>query len=196
MRNFVSRTDRLQHFSYRFHSGKVYGIVGGPSQGAWALSYLLSGNYKKFQGDIQINDRPAERDILHINGWYIGEGIRRGLFKRQLTIREQLEMGVSIDYTVDHLIEVFGLAPSRLDREMRYISNERWNASAAIGLAHGKQIFCFPWLNDEWKNAISGRMAHCSDILRRSNRILLIPVSNLSVVEDFIDEAVYLSPNK
>ncbi|MEK5236063.1 hypothetical protein NST99_10230 [Paenibacillus sp. FSL L8-0470] len=141
MWNFVSWTDQLQHFSCRFDSGKVYGIVGQPTKGGWALSYLLSGNCKKFQGDILINDRLVERNLLYTKGWYVGEGLKGGLFKRQLTVREQLERGISVDYTVDELIDSFELSPSRLDREIRYISNERWNASAAIGLAHGKQVF-------------------------------------------------------
>lgn len=193
IRNFDSWTDQLQHFSYRFHSGKVYSIISQPNKGGWALSYLLSGRCKKFHGEIVINDRPISGEMIYTVGWYVGEGLKSGLFKKEMTVREQLERGTSINYSVDNLIDTFELSPSRLDREIRYISNERWNASAAIGLAYEKHVFCFPWLDDEWTNLIRGRLAHCSDVLRKSNKILLIPVSNSSKVEDFIDEAVYLT---
>ncbi|WP_019909196.1 hypothetical protein [Paenibacillus sp. HW567] len=198
MFNFESGKDSLEHFSYRFMPGKTYALVNNAGEGGWALSYLLSGKGKEYKGEISIDGKKIEIGLLGSYGWYAGEGIqsKSPFFKKRMTIREQLEIGTSEEHTVDKLIESFELAPSRLDRDMKHISNERWNASVAIGLAHEKQVFCFPWLDDMWKNAIIGRLAHCSTILKQNNCILLIPVQNISNIENFIDDAVYLKVKK
>ncbi|MCE3202637.1 hypothetical protein [Paenibacillus sonchi] len=192
--NFESRKDSLEHFSYRFIPGKTYALVNNIGEGGWALSYLLSGREKGYKGVISIDGNKIERGLLGSFGWYVGEGIqsKAPFYKKSLTVREQLEIGTSEEHTVDKLIKAFELAPSRLDRDMKHISNERWNASIAIGLAHEKQVFCFPWLNDMWKNAILARLAHCSTILKQNKCILLIPVQNILNIENFIDDVVYL----
>lgn len=194
MLNFQSRKDSLKHFSYYFTPGKTYGLVCNVGEGGWALSYLLSGREQKFSGWITINGKKMERGTLDSYGWYVGEGIQSSTlwYNKKLTIREQLELGTTKEHSVNELIRVLELAPSRLDREIRHISNERWNASIAIGLAHEKQVFCFPWLSDMWKEALTARLIHCSNVLRQYNRILIIPVENTSKLEDCIDEFVYL----
>ncbi|WP_019911902.1 hypothetical protein [Paenibacillus sp. HW567] len=110
-----------------------------------------------------------------------------------MTVRQQLEMGTAEKHAIDTLVEYLELAPSRLDRDLSHISNERWNASVAIGLAHEKQVFCFPWLSEMWKNAIIARLEHCSTVLKLNNCMLLIPVQNISNIENFIDDVVYLN---
>ncbi|WP_405116037.1 hypothetical protein MHH28_14510 [Paenibacillus sp. FSL K6-1217] len=194
MLNFESKKDSLKHFSYRFTSGKTYAIENNIGEGGWALSYLLSGREQRYSGDIIIDGNKIERDKLNIYGWYVGEGIQSKvpLYKKSLTVREQLELGTSKRHGVKDLIDAFELAPSRLDREIKHISNERWNASIAIGLAHEKQVFCFPWLNDMWKEALIARLAHCSKLLKQYNCIFLIPVQSLTNIESCIDEVVYL----
>lgn len=111
---------------------------------------------------------------------------------KELTIREQLESAASSNYSVSELVDLFGLAPTRMDRVMRYISNERWNASTAIGLTYGKRIFCFPWLEDSIKNLISYRVQYCCEFLKQNNCISVVPVHSNSIVEDFADEIIVL----
>lgn len=192
--NFESRKDSLKHFSYRFTSGKTYALVNNIGEGGWALSCLLSGREQRYSGGIAIDGNKIERGELSAYGWYVGEGIQSKVpfYKKGMTVREQLESGTSKEHSVEELIDAFELAPSRLDREIKHISNERWNASIAIGLAHEKQVFCFPWLSDMWKEAIIARLAHCSTLLKQYNCILLIPVQSLTNLESCIDESVYL----
>ncbi|MNI18859.1 hypothetical protein D3C73_722790 [compost metagenome] len=142
-----------------------------------------------------MNNALSNYTILRTSGWYIGEGLLiRNMFGfyRKMTIREQLARYNSSSYTIDELIDLFELSPSRLDREMKYISNERWNASTAIGLANGKLVFAFPWLDDIWKDAIKVRIRHCSRILKQNNCIVIIPTTNLYLIEDIVDEIIYL----
>jgi len=109
-----------------------------------------------------------------------------------MTIREQLESSLSSRYSVDELMDLFELAPSRMDRTIKFISNERWNASTAIGLANGKRIFCFPWLEDSVKIIIRERLRLCSEIIENNKCMMIIPVQSASIVEDFVDEIIYI----
>lgn len=195
MRNFNSWPETLSSFSYTFSSGNVYAIISEPGGGGWALSYLLAGRVRSYKGNIYINRELLHSRMLGKYGWYVGEEMQERTltsFFRQKTVREQLESCNLDSSVVDRLIDMFELSPSRLDRQIKYISNERWNASAAIGLGLGRQVFCFPWLDDMWKSAIRERLRHCSEILRQNNCIVIIPTSNLQIINDFVDEIVYL----
>ncbi|GAB6988155.1 hypothetical protein [Paenibacillus pini] len=109
-----------------------------------------------------------------------------------MTIREQLERATSNHFSMSELIYLLELSPSRLDREMKHISNERWNASIAIGMGQGKRIFCFPWLNHVWKDALKVRLEHCSGVLKQLNCILLIPTHSPTIIEDIVDEMIFI----
>ncbi|MWC29494.1 hypothetical protein [Paenibacillus sp. MMS18-CY102] len=157
---------------------------------------MLSGRTMNYKGEIMMNDQLIKTEMLREMGWYIGEGVeeRRSFFGKAKgkTITEQLQVNQNKQYISKQLIEIFALSPSRLDREMKYISNERWNASAAIGLASGKRIFCFPWLDDSVNEIIRARLQLCSNVLKKNNCILIIPIQSESIVEGFADEIIYL----
>lgn len=193
--NFSSWEDSLKHFSFTFTSSHVYAIVSESGSGGWALSYLLSGKSKAYTGKIFKDGNLIRYHWLQENGWYVGEGLPQKRILRpwkELTICQQLESGVTSAFSVSELMEAFELTPDRMDREMKYSSNERWNASCAIGIAHGKLIFCFPWLEDSVKNIIRMRLRHCSEILKQNNCIVIIPVESDSIVKDFVDEIIYI----
>lgn len=195
MLNFESIHENLSRFSCKFHMGNAYAIVSEPGKGGWALSYLLAGRARNYKGNIYLDRELANSHMLLSYGWYVGEGLQdKNMFglHRNMTIREQLASCDLSDYTMDKLIDLFELSSSRLDRPMKFISNERWNASTAIGLANGKQIFCFPLLDDTWKDAIKVRLRHCSEILKQNNCLVIIPSPSLHIIEDFVDEVVYV----
>ncbi|EFM08679.1 hypothetical protein PaecuDRAFT_4473 [Paenibacillus curdlanolyticus YK9] len=189
MMNFKSIAEHLRLFSHVFTQGKTYAIIGEQGMGGGALSYLLSGRVRSYRGHIFINNNRCDTMTLQQAGWYVGEGTAENK-----TIREQLESAPpSVHTTTSQLIDRFELSESRLDREMRYISNERWNASTAIGMAFGKSIYCFPWLDDTVKEIIRARLKHCSAVLKQNNHILIIPAHSTSIIEEFADEIVYLN---
>ncbi|BBH19479.1 hypothetical protein Back11_08240 [Paenibacillus baekrokdamisoli] len=195
---FPSWMDNLDSFSHEFETGKVYAVVSEPGYGGWALSYLLSGKTKGFTGDIYINDTRITSDSLSsYGGWYLGEGVTRKKnifgFKRELTVREQIECAPSNQYSLEELIQLFDLSLTRIERAFRYISNERWNASTAIGLIYGKQIFCFPYIKDDVKDIIWYRLKYNSAIIKQHKGITIIPVQSASIVEEFVDEIIYLT---
>ncbi|WP_060860733.1 hypothetical protein [Paenibacillus riograndensis] len=194
MMNFKRGEERLERFSYRFLPGRTYGVVCEAGHGGWALSYLLSGLVTAFEGTVRINKKIVQPEELRFYGWYLGQALpaSRNFFKKKMTIRRQLEYGTSKKYRVADLIERFELAPSRLDRELRHVSNERWNASAAIGLMHEKQVFCFPWLDEVWVEAIRVRLQTCSALLNEYGCITIIPIQNPTKIDHFIDEVLVI----
>ncbi|REE91367.1 hypothetical protein A8990_10572 [Paenibacillus taihuensis] len=94
--------------------------------------------------------------------------------------------------SLEELINRFELSPTRLDRIFQHVGNERFNASTAVGLLHGRQIFCFPWIG-EAKNILSYRLGFNSALIKQQNGITIIPVQSASVVEEFADEVIYLN---
>lgn len=192
--NMDPMPDKLSSFSYSFKEAHVYGIISQPGGGAWALSYLLAGRVRKYSGTIIMNGEKANGGLLESNSVYVGEGLQAGRWIWSInrkTILEQLEEGDS-SYSVGELIELLDLSDSRMDRSIQYISNERWNASVAIGLAHSRQLFCFPWFDSAWKSINRGRLKHCAEVLRANKKIMIIPSDSTLYLENIVDEIIYL----
>ncbi|MDQ0058608.1 hypothetical protein [Paenibacillus harenae] len=109
------------------------------------------------------------------------------------TVQQLLEEDPKLsEEAVRSAVEELELSPSRMNRPLHYISNERWNATVAIGLAHGKSIFCFPYLDSYWKERIRVRLEICAGIVRRNHRLMIIPSDNESVISDLVDEMIVL----
>ncbi|GLX68014.1 hypothetical protein [Paenibacillus glycanilyticus] len=191
--NIGSFRDEIKDFSYTFKSGCVYGIIGQPGQGAWALSYLLTGQIKRYSGKILADETIVNPQWLESNSMYIGEELPRNRWLRgsNRTIRQQLMDGSS-SYTVGEIVELLELSPSRLDRTIKQISNERWNASVGIGLAHQKVAYCFPWFNADFKEINRARLSLCSNVLKTQKTITIIPSDETSNLENIADEFIYI----
>src|SRR5206468_947690 len=89
------------------------------------------------------DDRKQEVWCVHLS-----EIKRFGIWKN-LTVRSQILHGLRIDNhqylrSEKEVKERFRLTPERYNRPFSHISGEAWRASCAIGVAHGKKIFCFP----------------------------------------------------
>ncbi|SEG78735.1 hypothetical protein [Paenibacillus sp. UNC499MF] len=191
--NYGQMRDCCENFSYEFRSGHVYGIIGECGSGGWVLSYYLTGREKEQSGTLFLNNvLAADSSVLAGYGCYVGEGvISRNLFGGR-TVRQQIEEGLKQNnaFTLNELVEWFELSSSRLDRKLEHISNERWNASIAIGLAHGKTIFCFPWLNTAWIQSLRSRIAASVRILKDQGAIIIIPTAKREALNQLADYCV------
>ncbi|MBW7475184.1 hypothetical protein K0T92_10535 [Paenibacillus oenotherae] len=193
--NMRSIKEEIAGFTYSFIPGKVYGLIGKAGMGAWAISYVLAGNSSAYSGSISINGIEADTTILRENGWYVGEQLkRRGLLgmSKSLSVLQELERGKQNAESINNWIQQLELSPTRLNRPIENISNERWNASVAIGLAQGKSLFCFPWFDQEWKELLRVRLATCAELLKKQGCIMIIPSDSPLVIERFVDEFIYL----
>lgn len=187
--------DQLTHFNYRLSSSKVYGVVSKPGAGAWVLSYLLAGQVKQDSGYIFANNGSLLTQAqLKQSSCYVGDIIyRRNRFgiKYYPTVRQLLEEDPKMnEEAVQSVVEELELSSSRLDRPLHQVSNERWNATVAIGLAQGKSIFCFPYLDNDWKERLRVRLETCAEVLRKKQSIMIVASDSDSVISDIVDEII------
>lgn len=194
--NMRSMKEEIAGFTYYFVPGKVYGIIGKAGMGAWAIAYVLAGNSSSYSGSISINGTVADTTILRENGWYVGERLkRRGILgiSKSLTVLQELEREEPNAESINNWIEQLELSSTRLGRPIEHISNERWNASVAIGLAQGRSVFCFPWFGQEWKEILRVRLATCAELLKKQGCIMIIPSDSPLIIDSFVDEFIYLN---
>jgi hypothetical protein len=79
----------------RISLGCVYGIIGKPGQGAWALSYLLTDRVERYVGRVLANQTLVKSQCLESNSMYIGEHGPR--FMREIAKYEREKLGKKQD---------------------------------------------------------------------------------------------------
>jgi ABC-type glutathione transport system ATPase component len=192
-----SKVDKLINFSHNFCNSTVYGVISNPGEGAGALSYTLAGKAKLSSGDIVAGDNEKwDMKRLRQHSCYVGDILYKrnkwGL-KYYPTVEQLLEEDVVLPKpSINNLVEQLELSPTRMNRPLHLISNERWNATVAIGLAQGKSIFCFPFLNKDWKESLIVRLETCSSILKNHQCITIVPSDSEYILTNIVDEVVNL----
>lgn len=149
----------LNELSYEFEFGKVYHLASEIHWDAWALSLLIAGVIAEQSGNIKLNDAtcpPRQRQKM---SWRVhrDEVMRFGLFMQSVKnqIRAGIKRGNRYPLSEEDYIQYFKLTPQRYTRYLGQQSTEAWRSSCAIGLAHDKQIFCFPPFEHNRKNVVS-----------------------------------------
>ena len=71
---------------------------------------------------------------------------------------------------------MFQLDEQRFERPISQVGNEVFRAMAAIGYAHEKEIFCFPWLSKERFDSYRNNLADLLPILEKIGKIAIIPI--------------------
>lgn len=193
LENYGGMRDTLGHFNYQFKPG-VYLIEGECATGGWALSMILTGKYKMFEGKIFLNDVDVTYKQLEQSSCYVGTDakLKKGFGLGALTVKEQIEYGVSkglsFSTNVEEIKEKFALSDERFNRGIRYISGERWRASMAIGYALGKKIYCFPWVNSKFLRSHSDNFRLCFTSLIAVNAIIIIPTTYANILNEIVQE--------
>jgi len=73
-------------------------------------------------------------------------------------------------------------------------SREAWRITAAIGIAQGKKIFCFPWKSNHYvMGGVLCALEILAKIVKKEGGILLMPLENDELVKHFIDGTIDLS---
>jgi ABC-type Na+ transport system ATPase subunit NatA len=200
LRGYGQMGENVDHFRYVFTKGVTYGLIGECGAGGWGLSYNLAGREHYISGEIKIDGMNATPHDLERIGWYVGEGIpSQGLFRRKLSVRQQLKIALKHNhhrknFKIEEIIRLFNLSEDRLDMKLEQYSWEGWRASIAIGYAHGKQVFCFPWLHTSCINdlILNCGIHICIDILKAAGNIVILPTSQPESIDFFIDNIVPL----
>ena len=185
--------DYLRRNNFEFYQGNLYGIIGEFGYGGAALSCGMTGNTDYYDGKVYIDDQESTLDHIIENSWYVGMGLKDTgrLFKKRKTIRQQIEYGVhniKQEFDAKEIQRMFKVSEARIDRNIEFVGIERWKASAAIGYANGKKIFCFPWMNSEdielWKEHLLNVVGHLLD----SDCIVIMPTTKEENIKKICSE--------
>ena len=189
----------LAQFSYEFEFGKSYLLNAKLRRGAWALSWLIAGIFKPTGGKIYLDGKIYEQEARRRDSWCPpSDEIKRwGRFYQ--TVQHQVQHGLRHNpkpyfSTEEEYMKHFIPEVTRYKRKMRSLSNAKWRASCAIGLANGKKLFCFPYIdfvrrgffveyNDLW-------FKRHVEILCDSGALVLIPAQHDHETEGLCDVVV------
>lgn len=174
--------DCLQKNNFTFCKGNLYGVIGEFGDGGAALSCGLTGNNDFYEGKIYIDEKETTIEELNKKSWYVGSELKSSakLFRKKMTIREQITYGVN-NYNTESDVQTiqseFGISNERMDRSIEFVSGERWNASAAIGFANGKKLYCYPWLNTKDIEQLKEQLHRAVSFLLNAECIVIIPTT-------------------
>jgi hypothetical protein len=152
--------DNIHLFSFDFDFGKSYLLDSEICKGSWALSWLISGDKYSWNkrtdwgpfGDVLFNGKPYTASQRYVDAWRVMYGNQyKSYWFRPRTVIEHIRYGLQNNpnpylKSEQDYISRFMLTPERLNRPITHLSGERWSASCAIGLAYGKRMFCFPYV--------------------------------------------------
>jgi hypothetical protein len=195
----------VPEFSYTFKPG-IYALLGDIDLGGWAFSYALDPIREK---DVYVdrNNNGTTKEKFYVDGkevtldylrtisthlnWYAPRHSDPKNRSGQKQIQKAIRQGKS-QYTVEELKKMFTLDEERFTRPLYCTGNEKWRITAAIGLAQGKKIFCYPWFSATYLSDYVFRIKMLEDMVRGQGVITLLPVANLEFVKDFVDGVVDL----
>lgn len=141
---------------------------------------------------ITINGADSDMKTLSEQSCYI-DNETYPLFRTNKSVRYLIESGIKkyrIPFTADEIIQMFHLCEERCNRPLKYVGNERFRAMSAIGLAHSKEIFCFPWLSKKYVDYLGLNLRFALKVLEDNNKTIIFPTNSsidLSVTSEEID---------
>ena len=115
-------------------------------------------------------------------------GIKPKINKR--TIKEQIEHGVHCKLTdtdFSSIQKMFCISSERINRNIYFVSGERWKASAAIGYANGKKVFCYPWMNSKDIEHLKEQLSHTVKVLLDADCIVIMPTTKEENIKKITD---------
>ena len=183
--------------SYDFAAGKAYGIVSDFGCGSWGLVTCLGGRgTDKYSGVMIVNEKEVSRRELNEISCFVAENVFPGINSPQelLTPEKCIEKALAVSgqaYSAAEIKDIFCLSDSRFKRPLENVSGEIWQISAAINFALGKDVFCYPWLNEI---NISRFEAACEigtiDFLKKAEKIILVPSSQEKKLKKLCDRVL------
>ncbi len=181
----------------KFLPGIIYGVQDG-GDGGWALSYTISGNNKKYSGEIiydnEIMTPKKLKDLVFYPGIAPVLGLGWNGYKKtgyEYLKRAYKETGL---YEPDQVASLFcpeEMEGDRIYRKVENTSRGRWSVTLAIGYALGKKIYSFPWLENKHLSTLKPRLDIHLKTLKEDNCIIIIPSENpKDALGNLIDEVV------
>ena len=188
--------EKLKSFSGTFTYGKSFLLDGEIGTGAWALSWIVGALVNPESGSIKLDSRPYTAEERKRATWCVRTSEIRNYIWSDQTVKWQIRHGLK-NTRIQHLqseqdiIEQFGLTPERYGRPFSTLSHEAWRASCAIGLANGRNIFCFPYLPSNFvEENYHLWFETLIKVLKENNCLVLIPTKATKAIMTLCDEIV------
>ncbi len=166
---------------------------------AEAASMLIGGAFNQQSGTIERNGKPYDIEDRKRDSWLV----RRSEIKRFGFITQSLKAQIRYGFRTvqnqylrseDEIIRHFKLTPERYTRLMRQFSNEGWRASCAVGLANGRRVFCFPYIESGFIfDAHAYLFDETINLLKSSGALVLLPIDLTNKLKDLCDEVVNIN---
>lgn len=189
--------------SFQLFAGKAYGIASDFGCGSWGLVTCLAGQGSvDYSGSVFLNERIVSPIELMQYSCFISENYFPTVNSTQnlLTPRKCIEKALSISkqpYSVSDIKVIFNLSDSRFERPLENVSGEIWQISTAVNFSLGKDIFCYPWLNEydiSWfEIACKSRVI---DFLKSKGKIILVPSSQEKKLKKLCDHTMIFYKGK
>lgn len=179
---FYSASDILNGSNYNFNIG-INLLTGEIDSGIWAVSYLLS-MYKHRTKDFVLFDNYTvvingeEISLNELEKFTCYMDTIHPLFSSKLSVKKLVEQGlrkIKLDFSTEDVKSIFDLNDQRFERPISCVGNEVFRAMAAIAFAHGKQIFCFPWLSQLRFESFHNNLEELLNILVKLNMVVVLP---------------------
>lgn len=194
----------LEHFSHEFHFGKSYLLNAEIGHGALALAWMIGGAVEQETGTIEVNGEAYSTASRRQDAWLVRttEIKRFGMITQSVKaqVRQGLrKTGKPYSLSETEIMQRLSLSPERYTRTLRQFSSEGWRASCAIGLAHGKTIFCFPPFfysySDNGRYVADHRLwlDMLLDILKSVGALVLFLAPLTDATDGLCDEVINLS---
>ena len=186
--------------SFKLLAGNTYGVVSDFGYGSWGLVTCLAGRGTKEQsGNIFLNGQKVKYNTLKKYSCFIGENVFEKVNSSEnlLTAKECIEKALYIsglDYSTAEIKDIFSLSDQRFERPLEYVSGEIWQISTAVNFALGKDIFCYPWLNefDIFRYETACELGTI-DFLKNKGKIVLVPSSQKNKLKRLCDHTMEFS---
>lgn len=183
--------DQYRNINGVIRSGRVTCIQGDIGDGAVGLSYTLAGKVDYGNGEIRIDSvlqSQTELAKLGMIPWYDNTGWRKRTVFKQLS--DALRIGNPFGIvSIEQVLDLFLLPKGVLERPLHQLSNRRWAATIAIGLAQGKRIFSFPWLNPAFIRAHKKAWFGINlKALRKYDVWIIVPTSDSNALTGLADD--------
>lgn len=100
------------------------------------------------------------------------------MFSTKKTVRQLIKQGLkrnSIGLDCCSIITLFSLDKNRIDRPVSALGTNKYRAMAAIAYAHGKQIYCYPWISESRYQVFKEQLREVNRILSEQDMIVILP---------------------
>ena len=193
---YQSRESFLQ-CSCRLLPGNSYGVISDYGYGGWGLVTCIGGRGSEYyNGGIYLNGKKISPRELSQYSCFIPENIFPTINSEHdlMTPLACIEKALFVSgepYTVSEIKDIFKLSDNRFSRPLEHVSGEIWQISAAVNFALGKEIFCYPRLNE---HDIFRYQVACEigviDYLKKKGKIILVPSSQGRALRKLCDHTM------